>query len=92
MKRRRRLSGRGKPPALVVEKDVATGVVARTLPRPAQRYSRLALPHERDEGPHRPGPPNAVTEQAARDLDEGQVDTDRYTETGKRFDRRHGKG
>jgi hypothetical protein len=91
MKRRPRLPARGKAPALVVEKDAATGAVARTARRPAKRYSRLALPHERDEGPHRPGPPTAITEQAARDLDEGQVDTDRYTETGKRFDRRHGK-
>ena len=92
MKRRRRPSARGRPPALVVEKDVATGVVARTARRPAIRYARLALPHERDEGPHRPGTPDAIIEQAARDLDDGQVDTDRYAETGRRFDRTHGKG
>ncbi len=47
---------------------------AQASPRP---LSEPALPHERDERPDpAPVPPDPRIEQAARDLADGQVDTD----------------
>jgi hypothetical protein len=86
MKRRRR-TPLFKPSDLAVEKSVATELTADS-PRPrSTRYSSMKLPHERDESTSTPGTPRKVTEQAARDVDAGQADTDRYGETGERFDR-----
>ena len=77
-----------KPPSeLRVEKDVATGVAAAARP-PGKRYSKLKLPHERDESTHRPGKPDAVTQQAAQDLQQGKVDTDCYGTTAAHFERK----
>lgn len=87
MKRKRRLPVAKPLSGLRVEKDVATGVAARTA-RPGRRYSNLKLPHERDESTHRPGKPDAVTRQAAQDLQEGKVDTDCYGTTAAHFERK----
>ena len=75
-----------------VEKDVATGVVADTVRRRTKRYSRMKLPHERDESTHGPAKPTAVTEQAAQDVEQGRVDTDRYGEAGRHFERKERGG
>lgn len=43
----------------------------------------LALPHERDQGPNAVAPaPDAVIEQAKKDLDAGLVDTDMHATPG----------
>jgi hypothetical protein len=47
----------------------------------------MRLPHERDESTHRPGEPGPVTKRAAKDLEDGQEDTDCYGAVGERFDR-----
>jgi hypothetical protein len=87
MKRRRRLSLRKKPD-LRVEEDDSTGVLANASQPGRKRYTRMRLPHERDESTHRPGPPNRVTTRAAKDLASGQQDTDRYGAVGEDFDRK----
>ena len=89
MKRKRRLPASKKPAELVVEQDVATEVTARTVRSPAKRYSNLKMPHERDESTHASAKPSAIVEQAAQDLGQGKVETDCYTATGERFDRKH---
>ena len=88
VKRKRRLSPSKQPSDLQVEKDVATGLAARTAQPRAKRYSAMKLPHERDESTHRPGNPKEVTEQAAKNIEQGKVDTDRYGEAGEAFDRK----
>ncbi|MBZ8142932.1 hypothetical protein CLD22_23940 [Rubrivivax gelatinosus] len=51
--------------------------------------SGLPLPHERDESPDAPGAkPRAVIEQARRDIESGQVDTDMRTSAGLDADAR----
>jgi hypothetical protein len=89
MKRKRRHPPAKRPTELVVEKDLATDVAAGTVRSPEQRYSRLEMPHERDESVDKrgTGKPNPVTEQAARDIEQGRVETDCYGATGGRFDR-----
>ena len=52
----------------------------------------MKLPHERDESTHGPAKPTAVTEQAAQDVEQGRVDTDRYGEAGRHFDRKERGG
>jgi hypothetical protein len=86
MKRKRRASPGDGPTHLRVERDVATGVTARTARPPARRYSNLKMPHERDETTHTPDAPRDVTEQAARDIETGKRDTDCYGATGEHFD------
>jgi hypothetical protein len=85
MKRRRRLSV-GTRPDLRVEEDDSTGIVANAEQPQRKRYTRMRLPHERDESTHRPGEPNRVTKRAAKDLETGQQDTDCYGAVGERFD------
>ncbi len=88
MKRRRRLHAK-LPSDLRVEADVATATVADgALPR-SRRYSRMKLPHERDESTHRPARPDGVTEQAAQDIEQGKVDTDCYGAAGPNYDAKH---
>ena len=86
MRRRRRLSPRKKPD-LRVEEDDSTGVLANPSQPGSKRYTRMRLPHERDESTHRPGEPNRVTKRAAKDLENGQEDTDCYGAVGENFDR-----
>ncbi|HKU85018.1 MAG TPA: hypothetical protein VJV77_01635 [Casimicrobiaceae bacterium] len=86
MKRRRRLPP-PKGPELRVEADDSTGVLGNALQPARKRYTRMRLPHERDESTHRPGAPNKVTKRAAKDLEDGQQDTDCYGAVGERFDR-----
>jgi hypothetical protein len=88
MKRKQRRLPSKKPTDLMVERDLATDVAARTVRPPGKRYSRLKMPHERDESTDAPGKPNPVTEQAAQDIEQGKVETDCYGATGGRFDRR----
>jgi hypothetical protein len=52
----------------------------------------MKLPHERDEEPQRSGAPDAITQQGARDVEQGRVDTDCYTAVGERHDRKPGGG
>ena len=87
MKRSRR---RVRPASdLGVAADVATDTSAESgRPRRGNRYSRMKLPHERDESTHAPQPPNPVMEQAARDVEQGKIDTDCYEATGPRYDRK----
>jgi hypothetical protein len=74
---------------LGVAADVATDTSAESSrPRRGNRYSRMKLPHERDESTHAPQPPNPVMEQAARDVEQGKTDTDCYEATGPRYDRK----
>ena len=89
MKRKRRHPPSKGPSHLVVEKDLATDVAARTTRPSEKRYSHLGMPHERDESTDTPGEPNEVTKQAARDIEQGKLETDCYGATGGRFDRKH---
>ncbi|MBK1711322.1 hypothetical protein [Rubrivivax gelatinosus] len=51
--------------------------------------SGLPLPHERDEAPDAPGgKPRPVIEQARRDIESGQVDTDMRSSAGLDADAR----
>jgi hypothetical protein len=93
MKRKRRSPAARRPSDLQVEADIATDMVAKpSRPRPGNRVTKLELPHERDQSTHAPGPPRDVTAQAARDVDQGKVDTDCYAATGTRFDRKRRRG
>jgi hypothetical protein len=87
MKRSRR---RTKPASdLGVAADVATDDTSNVgRPRRGNRYQKMKLPHERDESAHPPGEPDPVTAQAARDVEQGKVDTDCYDAAGRRFDRK----
>ena len=64
---------------------------------PAEPYSDLKLPHEHDESAATEaaaGESNdtrAVTRQGAKDVQEGQQDTDCYSATDPRYRRRDGK-
>lgn len=74
---------------LGVAADVATDTSAESgRPRRGNRYSRMKLPHERDESAHAPQPPNPVTAQGAQDVEHGKTDTDCYDATGPRYDRK----
>jgi|RhiMethySRZTD1v2_1073278.scaffolds.fasta_scaffold359117_2 hypothetical protein len=86
MRRRRKLSI-PKGPELRVEADDSTGVLGNTAQPAGKRYTRMRLPHERDQSTHRPGEPGRVTKRAAKDLENGQEDTDCYGAVGERFDR-----
>ena len=70
-----------------VEKNEATGAVADSAVPDDKQYTKLPLPHERDERPHRPPRPAVVTRQAATDVASDQRDTDQYTRVGEDFDR-----
>ena len=85
MKRSRR---RPHPPKdLGIAADVATDdTTDRARPPRGNRYAGMRLPHERDESTHRPGEPDPVTKRAAKDLEDGQQDTDCYGAVGERFD------
>ena len=54
-------------------------------------YGHMRLPHERDEDTDTENPPGErpLIEQAANDLDAGQVDTDRYNSARIVFGRRN---
>jgi hypothetical protein len=85
MRRRRKLpipKGR----ELRVEADDSTGTLGNATQPARKRYTRMRLPHERDQSTHRPGAPNRVTKRAAKDLEDGQEDTDCYGAVGERFD------
>ena len=86
MKQRRRVP-RPKQTDLRVEADDSTGILGNASQPGRKRYTRMRLPHERDESTHRPGEPNNVTKRAAKDLANGQEDTDCYGAVGERFDR-----
>ena len=92
MKRRRPLI-RAKPASdLGLAADVATDTAARSArPRRANRYARMKLPHERDESTREPGAPNPITEQGARDLEQGKTDTDCYDAASPRYERTEGQ-
>ena len=85
MRRRRKLSI-PKGPELRVEADDSTGVLGNASQPGRKRYTRMRLPHERDQSTHRPGEPDRVTKRAAKDLEDGQEDTDCYGAVGERFD------
>ena len=73
---------------LGVAADVATDTAASRARSPrGNRYEKMKMPHERDEGTQATGSPNPVTTQGARDVEEGKVDTDCYAATGPRYDR-----
>jgi hypothetical protein len=80
---------RAKPRSdLGVAPDVATDTTSNTQRPPrGNRYAKMKLPHERDESAHTPGEPDPVTTQAARDVEQGQRDTDCYEAAGQQFDR-----
>jgi hypothetical protein len=84
--RRRRKRSIPKGPDLRVEADDSTGVLGNASQPARKRYTRMRLPHERDESTHRPGEPGPVTKRAAKDLEDGQQDTDCYGAVGERFD------
>ena len=84
--RRRRKRSIPKGPDLRVEADDSTGVLGNASQPARKRYTRMRLPHERDESTHRPGEPGPVTKRAAKDLEDGQHDTDCYGAVGERFD------
>lgn len=86
MKRRRR-TPLAKGRELRVEADDSTGILGNASQPGRKRYTRMRLPHERDESTHRPGEPAPVTKRAAKDLEDGQEDTDCYGAVGERFDR-----
>ncbi len=86
MRRRRRLR-LPKGPALRVEADDSIGILGNASQPGRKRYTRMRLPHERDQTTHRPGEPTRVTKRAAKDLEAGQEDTDCYGAVGERFDR-----
>ena len=90
MRRRRKLSI-PKGPGLRVEADDSTGVLGNAVRPGGKRYTRMRLPHERDESTHRPGEPGPVTKRAAKDLEDGQEDTDCYGAVGERFDHKAGE-
>jgi hypothetical protein len=93
VKRRRGALSRRRPSDLGVAADVATDTAANTArPRRGNRYQKMKMPHERDESAHRPGEPNPIAEQAARDLESGKTDTDCYDAAGPRFDRKERGG
>jgi len=74
---------------LGVAADVATDTSAESgRPRRGNRYSRMKLPHERDQSAHAAQPPNPVTVEGARDVEQGKTDTDCYDATGPRYDRK----
>jgi len=74
---------------LGVAADVATDTSAESgRPRRGNRYSRMKLPHERDESAHALQPPKPVMAQAALDIEQGKTDTDCYNATGPRYDRK----
>ena len=83
---RRRKRSIPKEPDLRVEADDSTGVLGNALQPGRKRYTRMRLPHERDESTHRPAEPGPVTKRAAKDLEDGQQDTDCYGAVGERFD------
>jgi len=83
---RRRKRSIPKRPDLRVEADDSTGVLGNALQPGRKRYTRMRLPHERDESTHRPAEPGPVTKRAAKDLEDGQQDTDCYGAVGERFD------
>jgi len=83
---RRRKRSIPKRPDLRVEADDSTGVLGNALQPGRKRYTRMRLPHERDESTHRPAQPGPVTKRAAKDLEDGQQDTDCYGAVGERFD------
>ena len=91
MKRKRRLPFPKRRSSLRVEQDVATDTTSARSRAPRARYGTMKLPHERDEDAHAPGQPSDVTTKAARDVEEGRVDTDCYTAVGERHDRRRGE-
>jgi hypothetical protein len=74
------------------EQDVATDTASARARAPRARYGAMKLPHERDEEPQRSGAPDAITQQGARDVEQGRVDTDCYTAVGERHDRKPGGG
>jgi hypothetical protein len=77
---------------LGVAADVATDTSAESgRPRRGNRYTTMKLPHERDESAHTPQPPNPVTTQGARDVEQGKTDTDCYDAVGARYDRKEGR-
>ena len=78
-------------PELRVEADDSTGVLGNASQPGRKRYTRMRLPHERDQSTHRPGEPGRVTKRAAKDLEDGQEDTDCYGAVGERFDRTAGE-
>ena len=84
--RRRRKRSIPKGPDLRVEADDSTGVLGNASQPARKRYTRMRLPHERDESTHRPGEPDPVTKRAAKDLEDGRQDTDCYGAVGERFD------
>jgi len=92
MRRRRRPPLAKRPSNLRVEQDVATDTTSMRSRAPHARYGAMKLPHERDEDTHRTGAPNEITEQGARDVEQGRVDTDCYTAVGERYDRRQRGG
>lgn len=87
MKRSRR---RAKPRSdLAVAADVATAAASNgARPPRGNRYAKLRLPHERDQSTHRPGAPDPVMQQGARDVEQGKTDTDCYGAVGPRYDRK----
>jgi hypothetical protein len=87
VKRRQRLHVPKARGNLRVEADTATGATASAARPRASRYSGMKLPHERDESTHRPANPNPLTEQAAKDIEAGSLDTDCYGAVGGQFDR-----
>ena len=88
MKRKRRLPFPKRPSNLRVEQDVATDTTSARSRAPRARYGTMKLPHERDEDTHASRAPSDVTTKAARDVEQGRVDTDCYTAVGERHDRK----
>ena len=90
MKRSRR---RVKPRSdLGVAADVATDTASNIgRPRRGNRYQKMKLPHERDESTQASGGGSDVTEQGARDVEQGKTDTDCYDAVGTNFDRTSGR-
>lgn len=92
MKRRRRLHRVKGPAHGAVAADVATDSASEaSRPRRGNRYTKLSLPHERDQTVHPPGAPNPVTTQGATDVAQGKTDTDCYGDVGPRYDRKERK-
>ncbi len=69
---------RATAPGAAPRKAVNTGLPPHAPgAAPKRRFDALELPHERDEGlKATASEPDPVIEQAGRDLDSGQVDTD----------------
>jgi hypothetical protein len=88
VKRRRGALAKRRPSDLGVAADVTTDTAASAArPRRGNRYQKMKLPHERDESAHRPGTPNPVVEQGARDLESGKTNTDGYDAAARRVER-----